>query len=44
MPAMLPVAFYMNLEKKTYTIIEYHPTYSQYCIISFGMNLEPVSE
>tara|TARA_R110001606_G_scaffold160682_3_gene304667 strand:+ start:233 stop:577 length:345 start_codon:yes stop_codon:yes gene_type:complete len=41
-PAMLPVAFYMNLEEKTYTIVEYHPTYEQYCLVSFGSALVPV--
>ena len=42
MPAMLPVAIYMNLEKKTYSLVEYHPGYDQYCILSFGISLEAV--
>ena len=41
-PEMLPVAFYMNLEEKTYTIVEFHPTYKQYCLVSFGTALRPV--
>ena len=40
MPAMLPVAIYMNLENKTYSLVEYHPGYEQYCILSFGVDLK----
>ena len=40
MPAMLPVAIYMNLENKTYSLVEYHPGYNQYCILSFGVDLK----
>jgi len=35
-PVLLPMMIYMNLDAKTYTIIEYHPAYNQYCLISFG--------
>jgi len=35
-PILLPVSIFMNLDKKTYTIMEYHPRFAMYCIISFG--------
>ena len=35
-PATLPLRMYVNLETKTYTIIEDHPTYESVCIISYG--------
>ena len=35
-PTLLPMTIYMNLDDKTYTIVEYHPMYNQYCLISFG--------
>ena len=35
-PIHLPLHIYVNLETKTYTIIEYHPTYESVCIISYG--------
>ena len=35
-PVHLPLQIYVNLETKTYTIIEDHPTYESVCIISYG--------
>ena len=35
-PAFLPMSIYVNPKTKTYTIIEFHPSYDSYCIISFG--------
>ena len=37
-PALIPVSIYMNKEKGTYSVVEYHPSYKQYCVISYGMN------
>ena len=43
-PVLLPFMIYMNLDAKTYTIIEYHPAYNQYCLISFGREGNFVNE
>ena len=40
-PAILPFALYVNLDKKTYTVLEYHNApYNVYCIISYGVELK----
>ncbi len=39
-PAKLPFRIFANLETGTYTIIEYHPEYTSYCIIAYGVNLQ----
>ena len=39
-PAKLPFRLFANLETGTYTIVEYHPEYSSYCVISYGVNLQ----
>ena len=33
-----------NLDDKTYSILEYHPEYKQYCLISFGSEGKFVNE
>lgn len=39
-PAILPFAFYTNVDTGTYTAIEYHGyPYDSYCIISYGVEL-----
>tara|TARA_R110000823_G_scaffold253832_1_gene376227 strand:- start:35 stop:367 length:333 start_codon:yes stop_codon:yes gene_type:complete len=35
-PVLLPMSIYMNLDEGTYTVVEYHPAYEQYCLVSFG--------
>jgi len=35
-PVLLPMSIFMNLETNTYSILEYHRDYNQYCLISFG--------
>ena len=35
-PVLLPMSIYMNLDEGTYTVVEYHPAYKQYCLVSFG--------
>ena len=35
-PAYLPLSIYVSPTTKSYTIIEYHPGYESYCIISYG--------
>ena len=44
MPAMLPVAVYINLKEKTYSIVEYHPRYEQYCIVSLGSSVKFIAK
>ena len=40
-PAVLPFALYVNLDKKTYTVLEYHSDpYNVYCIISYGVDVK----
>ncbi len=39
-PVGVSVDMYVNPETGTYTIIEYHPTYKSYCVISYGMNFQ----
>ena len=39
-PAKLPFWFYANIKTGTYTVIEYHPDYSSYCVIAFGVHLQ----
>ena len=39
-PAKLPFRLFANLKTGTYTIVEYHPEYSSYCVISYGVILQ----
>ena len=39
-PVGVKVLMYVNPEKGTYTVVEYHPTYKSYCVISFGTNFQ----
>ncbi len=41
-PATLPLKVYVNLETKTYTIAETHPSYGQMCILSYGENFSSI--
>ena len=41
-PATLPLKVYVNLETKTYTITETHPSYGQMCILSYGENFSSI--
>ena len=43
-PVLLPMSIYMNLDVGTYTVVEYHPAYEQYCLVSFGRGGEFVNE
>ena len=35
-PVFLPLSIYVDPKTKTYTILEYHPGYETYCVISYG--------
>ena len=37
-PATLPLQVFVNLETKTFSITELHPTYNSVCIIAYGEN------
>jgi len=39
-PVGLRMDMYVNAATGTYTIIEYHPSYEQTCVISFGTNFQ----
>ena len=39
-PVGLKLNMYVNPETGTYTIVEFHPSYESYCIISFGTNFQ----
>ena len=39
-PATLPFRFYVNLDTGTFTVLEYHPEYNTYCVISYGVDLQ----
>ena len=38
-PEMLISAYYLNLNTRTYTILEYHPKYLVYCVTSWGTDV-----
>ena len=39
-PVGVAVDMYVNPETGTYTILEFHPTYKSYCVISYGTNFQ----
>ena len=39
-PVGVQVDMYVNPATGTYTIIEFHPTYESYCVISYGTNFQ----
>ena len=39
-PVGVKLEMYVNPETGTFTIIEFHPTYKSYCVISYGMNFQ----
>tara|TARA_B100001123_G_scaffold189244_1_gene216095 strand:- start:470 stop:832 length:363 start_codon:yes stop_codon:yes gene_type:complete len=39
-PVGVALDMYVNPETGTYTIIEFHPTYKSYCVISYGTNFQ----
>ncbi|MAR63945.1 MAG: hypothetical protein CMP43_02960 [Rickettsiales bacterium] len=43
-PVWLPVSVYTNPITKTYTIVEYHPGYESYCLISYGQDWKIIGE
>ena len=42
-PVMIPLQIYANIKTKTYTIVEFHPQHSIYCVVSYGTNLDFIS-
>ena len=41
-PATLPFRVYVNIETKTFTVIETHPSYASSCILAFGENFSSI--
>ena len=39
-PVGVAVDMYVNPETGTFTIIEFHPTYESYCVLSYGYNFQ----
>ena len=39
-PVAVSVDMYVNAVTGTYTIVEFHPTYESYCVISYGTNFQ----
>tara|TARA_Y100001937_G_scaffold105049_2_gene145586 strand:+ start:3387 stop:3827 length:441 start_codon:yes stop_codon:yes gene_type:complete len=39
-PVAVSVDMYVNTATGTYTIVEFHPTYESYCVISYGTNFQ----
>jgi hypothetical protein len=38
-PAILKMRMFANMDTGTYTIVEWHPAYEQFCVISYGTEL-----
>ena len=41
-PATLPLQVFVNIETKTFSITELHPTYNSICIIAYGENFNSI--
>ena len=39
-PVGVAVDMYVNPETGTYTLVEFHPTYESYCVISYGTKFQ----
>ena len=39
-PVGVAIDMYVNPETGTYTIVEFHPTYKSFCVISYGINFQ----
>jgi len=39
-PVSVSVDMYVNPETGTYTLVEFHPTYESYCVVSYGINFQ----
>ena len=39
-PVAVALDMYVNAETGTFTILEFHPTYESYCVISHGVNFQ----
>ena len=42
-PAYLSLRIYTNEKTGSYSIIEHHPSYSSYCVVSYGLEFKKVS-
>ena len=39
-PVSVSVDMYVNAATGTYTLVEFHPTYESYCVVSYGTNFQ----
>ena len=39
-PVTIPFRLYVNQKTGTFTIIEYHPSYKSFCVISYGVEFQ----
>tara|TARA_Y100001970_G_C14170711_1_gene823967 strand:- start:797 stop:1147 length:351 start_codon:yes stop_codon:yes gene_type:complete len=39
-PVSVSVDMYVNAATGTYTLVEFHPTYESYCVVSYGINFQ----
>ena len=43
-PAHVPLQIFVNLKTKTFSILEFHPSYNSICIIGYGDNWTTLGE
>tara|TARA_Y100001951_G_scaffold100570_1_gene104181 strand:+ start:817 stop:1203 length:387 start_codon:yes stop_codon:yes gene_type:complete len=43
-PVSLKLAIFVNSKTKTYSIVEAHPTYKTFCVVSYGENFKEVNK
>jgi|TARA_R100000426_G_C4769210_1_gene90246 hypothetical protein len=43
-PVSLKLAIFVNSETNTYSIVEAHPTYKTFCVVSYGENFKEVNK
>tara|TARA_B100000965_G_scaffold406115_1_gene443252 strand:- start:3586 stop:3939 length:354 start_codon:yes stop_codon:yes gene_type:complete len=43
-PAHVPMQIFVNLKTKTFSILEYHPSYNSICIIGYGDDWKQLGE
>ena len=43
-PVHIPIQLFVNFKTKTYTVMEYHPSYNTVCVLSFGDDWKSVGE
>tara|TARA_Y100001970_G_C13414278_1_gene453442 strand:- start:40 stop:420 length:381 start_codon:yes stop_codon:yes gene_type:complete len=39
-PVEIPLLVYADLQSQNFVVVEYHPSYTSYCILAFGKDLD----